>query len=145
VEEDMDEDLIRIVATAAAGLLVRAMGTATWRAVRDRWSGVLGRGGDGEAAVAERLEESADLLTAAEPAERERLTSEVEAEWRGELRAQLRSDPDLVEAVHSLLDRPPAAAFSTSPSVSQAATVVSGTNIQSGRDTTTGLVPRPPA
>jgi len=141
----MDEDLIRVVATAAAGLIVRAMGTAAWRAVRDRWSRVLGGGADREAAVAEQLEESAGLLTAAEPTERERLAAEVEAEWRGELRAQLRSDPDLAEAVRSLLDTPPPTAGRVLPSVSQSATVVSGTNIQSGRDTNAGLIPSHPA
>ena len=39
----MDEDLIRAVATAAAGAIIRAIGTTAWDAVRDRWSRVLTR------------------------------------------------------------------------------------------------------
>jgi hypothetical protein len=135
----MDEDLIRAVATAAAGLIVRAMGTAAWRAARDRWSRLLGRGDtDEERAVAGRLQESATVLGTADPAERGHCAAELEAEWRGTLRTLLRSDPDLVEAVRELVASHPPAHQKPIGSVTQTATVRSGTTIQSGRDTRVG-------
>jgi hypothetical protein len=136
----MDEELIRVVATAAAGLIVRAMGTAAWRAVRDRWSRLLGRGDSGkEDAVAGQLDESANVLAAADPADRERLAAELEAEWRGALRTQLRSDPDLVEAVRELAEARPPTDRRPVGAITQSATVASGTSVQSGRDTHIGM------
>jgi hypothetical protein len=135
----MDEDLIRVVATAAAGLIVRAMGTAAWRAVRDRWSRLLGRGDtDQEQAVGGQLEESAQTLATADPAERDRRAAELEAEWRGTLRALLRSDPELVRAVRELVIATPSGSPVAVESVTQTATVWNGTSIQSGRDTHVG-------
>jgi hypothetical protein len=136
----MDEDLIRVVATAAAGLIVRAMGTAAWQAVRNRWSGLLGRGdADEEQAVGGQLDESAHALATTDPPGRERRAAELEAEWRGTLRALLRSDPELVEAVRELVVAQPSASPVAVESVTQTATVRNGTSIQSGRDTHLGM------
>jgi hypothetical protein len=135
----MDEDIIRVVATAAAGLIVRAMGTAAWQAVHDRWSRLLGRGdADQEQAVGGQLEESATALATADPAERERRAAELEAEWRGTLRALLRSDPELVRPVGQLVAAHPAPSSVAVGSITQSATVGGGTSIQSGRDTHVG-------
>jgi hypothetical protein len=141
----MDEDLIRIVATAAAGLIVRAMGTAAWQAVRDRWSRVLGRGdADEEQTVGGQLDESAHTLATTDPTVRERRVAEVEAEWRGTLRALLRSDPELVETVRELVSANPSVSSVAVESVTQTATVRDGTSIQSGRDTHLGMnTPKP--
>jgi hypothetical protein len=136
----MDENTLRAVATAAAGMIVRAIGTTAWDAVRDRWSRVLGRGApDEESVVAGQLDESAETIASADPADpadRERRAAELEAEWRGTLRAQLRSDPDLVAAVRELVDADPSADRAGTGSITQTAKVRSGTSIQSGRDTT---------
>jgi hypothetical protein len=141
----MDEDLIRAVATAAAGAIIRAIGTTAWDAVRDRWSRVLGRGTpDEESVIAGRLDESADAIASADPADRERHAAELEAEWRGTLRAQLRSDPGLVAAVRELVDSHPPADRADVGSVTQTAKVRSGVSIQSGRDTTI-TAPRSPS
>jgi hypothetical protein len=136
----MDEDLIRVVATAAAGLIVRAMGTAAWQAVRNRWSRLLGRGDtDQEQAVGGQLDESAHTLATTDPPGRERRAAELEAEWRGTLRALLRSDPELVDAVRELVVAQPSASPVAVESVTQTATVRNGTSIQSGRDTHLGM------
>jgi hypothetical protein len=140
----MDEDIIRAVASAAAGLIVRAMGTATWRVVRDRWSRLLGRGDAGqELAVGGQLEESAQALATADPPDRERRATEVEAEWRGTLRALLRADPELVRAVRELVASQPSGAPLVAESVTQTATVRDGMSIQSGRDTSISLPGKP--
>jgi hypothetical protein len=136
----MEEEIIRVVATAAAGLIVRAMGTAGWRAVRGRWSHVLGRGDrDQEEVVVAQMDDSASVLAAADPDRREQLASELEAEWRGALRVQLRLDPGLVEAVRALVEAHPPTARTVVHSVEQTAKVGSGTSIQSGRDTHVGI------
>lgn len=133
----MDEDTLRAVATAAAGMIVRAIGTTAWDAVRESWSRVLGRGApDEESGVAGQLDESAEAIASADPADRERRAAELEAEWRGTLRAQLRSDPDVVAAVRELVDAHPSADQARVGSVTQTAKVRSGVSIQSGRDTT---------
>jgi hypothetical protein len=134
----MDEEIVRLVASAAAGVIVRAMGTAAWRATRERWSRVLGRGGDQEA-VADQLDESARRLAAADPEHREDVASDLGSEWREALYDRLRTDADLVEPVRALVTGP-----STEPragTVEQTSTVWSGTSIQSGRDTHLGEIP----
>ncbi|TQM08984.1 hypothetical protein [Pseudonocardia kunmingensis] len=133
----MDEDMIRATASAAAGVIIRAIGTTAWDAMRDRWSRTLGQGlPDEEAVVADQLDESAEAMTSTDPAEREQRAAELEAEWRGTLRAQLRSDPDLVAAVRELVAADsPTARVGTGP-LTQTANVRRGVSIQSGRDTT---------
>jgi hypothetical protein len=129
----MDEETIRVVASAAAGVIVRAMGTAAWRAVRDRWSGVLGRDNDDRTTVADQLDESATRLAAADPEHRKHVAAELETEWQDALRVRLQSDADVVAQLRELVD-----GYDGEPrsgSVEQTATVWSGTSIQSGRDT----------
>jgi hypothetical protein len=131
----MEEDIIRILATAAAGVIMRAMGTAAWRATRDRWARLLGRGdGATEVAVAQQLDESAGAVATTDPGENPHRLETVAADLRDLLGARLREDPDLVDAVQALLDAP----ATPSAGVRQTATVWNGTSIQSGRDTTIG-------
>jgi hypothetical protein len=131
----MEEDAIRILATAAAGVIMRAMGTAAWRATRDRWARLLGRGdGGSEVAVAQQLDESAGAVLTTDPDENPSRLETVATDLQDLLGARLREDPALVEAVQSLLDAPP----TPSTGVQQTATVWNGTSIQSGRDTTIG-------
>jgi hypothetical protein len=129
----MEEDVIRVLATAAAGVIMRAMGTAAWRATRDRWARLLGRGdGDSEAAVAQRLDESAEAAATTGPGENPHDLQTVTSGLRDLLGERMRQDPGLVDAVQALLDSP------TAQGVHQTATVWHGTSIQSGRDTTIG-------
>jgi hypothetical protein len=131
----MEEDVIRVIATAAAGVIMRAMGTAAWRATRDRWARLLGRGDDEtEIAVAQRLDESAGaVVTTGRDEDPSRLET-VATDLRNLLGARLREDPGLVDAVQALLEAP----ATPSTRVRQTATVWNGTSIQSGRDTTIG-------
>ncbi|MFC5232371.1 hypothetical protein [Pseudonocardia zijingensis] len=129
--------MVRTVATAAATAIIRAIGTGAWEAIRDRWSRVLGRGvPDEEAVVAGELDESADAIASAEPADRARQAAELEAEWRGTLRTRLRSDPELLAAVRELVDTHQPSDRSEVGTISQTAKVRGGVSIQSGRDTT---------
>jgi hypothetical protein len=131
----MEEDVIRVLATAAAGVIMRAMGTAAWQATRDRWARLLGRGdGDTEAAVAQRLDESAEAVATTGPDENPHRLQTVATDLRDLLGERLSEDPGLVDAVQALLDSPAA----QSTGVRQTATVWHGTSIQSGRDTTIG-------
>lgn len=133
----MDEDMIRATATAAAGVIIRAIGTTAWSAMRDRWSRALGHGlPDEEAAIADQLDESAGAMASADPAEHEQRAAELEAEWRGTLRAQLRSDPDLIAAVREIVAADSSADGAGTGPITQTANVRSGVSIQSGRDTT---------
>lgn len=135
----MEDEVIRVVATAAAGLIIRAMGTAAWSAVRDRWATLLGRGEvTRQRELAEQLDESAAVVSSAKDAERSTVTREVEAEWRGELRALLRADPALVAEIQALVVDGGDVAEQPVRGVRQHATVRSGMSIQSGRDTHIG-------
>ncbi|MHA6627850.1 hypothetical protein ACU61A_20630 [Pseudonocardia sichuanensis] len=134
----MEEDAIRILATATAGLLIRAMGTAAWRATRDRWARILGRGDhEDEGVVAQRLQETADAVEGSDPAGRQ----DAESELRGLIGKRLQDDPDLVDAVRAGLPDQLYAGFGMHSPVRQTATVWNGTSIQSGRDTTIDRLP----
>jgi hypothetical protein len=136
----VDDDVMRIVATAAAGLIIRAVGTAAWTATRDLWARVFSKGDrDREGALAERLDESSRALVVSDPDSRPAVAREIEMGWREELLKLLRDDPDLVDEVRSLaLADLPTVDESARTGVQQRARVRRGVVVQSGRDTSVG-------
>lgn len=139
----MDDDLTRIVASAAAGLVIRAVGTTAWRRIRDRLAKLLGKGDrDHEESVATELDSAGDELAGAERTRRLARARELESELRGSFRAWLRTDPELVERLHALVAEEEHAAGVTA--AAQAVTVHGGIGLASGRDMTIGSVTNAP-
>src|SRR5262249_38069657 len=69
--DGMDDELIRIVASAAAGLVIRVVGTAGWRQIRDRMAALLGKGDrNREQAVITEFDGAAEELAGTGPAGR---------------------------------------------------------------------------
>lgn len=132
----MEDEILRILATAAAGVLVRAMGTRLWTSTRDRWADLLGRSDSGRRAeLAERLDASAGQVAQADAAPR--VVDAVTEQWRESVRAELEEHPHLVDATRSLLEEEVPDAR-PAPGVTQTARLIGGFSIQSGGDTTIG-------
>lgn len=139
----MDDDLIRIVASAAAGLVIRVVGTAAWRQVRDRIATLLSKGDRyREQTVTTELDSAADQLADIAPSRRPTRARDPESELRGMFRTWLRTDPELVERLRSLVAEEQHAAGGTP--TPPAVTVHDGIGLASGRDMTIGSVTNTP-
>lgn len=138
----MDDDLARIVASAAAGLVIRIAGTTCWRRTRDRLAKILGNGHrDREERVTAELDSAANQLTGAERPDRRARARELETELRGSFQTWLRTDPEVVERLRVLVTEGEHAGGVTT---SQAVTVNAGIGVMSGRDMTIGRVTNAP-
>ena len=132
----MEEEILRILATAAAGVLVRAMGTRLWTSTRDRWADLLGRSdGDRRAEITEQLDASAAEVVQAGATPH--VVDAVTERWRETVRTELEEHPELVDAARSLLDEEVPDAR-PAPGVTQTARLIGGISIQSGSNTTIG-------
>ena len=136
----MDDELVRIVATAAAGLVVRAVGTAGWRRIRERITDALGRGrATAPTAVTAELDSAAASMSAADPDDRPNRVREVEHELRGSFRSWLRAEPDLIDHLHAVVVEEQGACGGDR-GVAQLMTVREGIGLMSGRDTNVGSI-----
>jgi|GEM_PF-3166663 len=132
----MEEEILRILATAAAGVLVRAMGTRLWTSTRDQWARLLGRSDTGrQTEFTEQLDASAAEVTQAGATPR--VVDAVSERWRDSVRTELQNHPELVDAAQSLLDEEVPEPRSAS-GATQTARLVGGFSIQSGGNTTIG-------
>lgn len=118
-------DPARVLASAAAGALVRAMGAKTWSALRDRWASCFRRHEPGTR-VAEELDGDAEAARAG-------ADGEVRAKWRDRMEGLLRDHPELRREIEEL-----ATWASPSGSTAQRTSVNNGFSVQSGRDTSIG-------
>jgi hypothetical protein len=139
----MDDDLTRIVASAAAGLVIRLVGTTAWRPIRDRIVKMMGKGNrDHEKTVTTELDNAADELARAERTSLPARARDLESELRGSFRTWLRTDPELVERLGALVAEQNRGA--SGATVDQVVRVHSGIGLASGQDMTIGSVTNAP-
>jgi hypothetical protein len=140
----MDDELVRIVASAAAGLVIRVVGTTAWGRIRDRLVKLVGKGDRaGQETVATELDCAANELADIEQAGRAVRAHELESELRGSFRAWLRADPELIERLRAVVTEEDQA-VSRNTALSQVVTVKEGIGLASGRDMTIGSVSTAP-
>lgn len=79
----MLEEALVALATAGGSAVVQAAGTEVWEGLRVRVARLLGRGdGEHERAELERLDRTAGVLEASEPARAEQVRARQEASWQ---------------------------------------------------------------
>jgi hypothetical protein len=135
-------DVMTQLAQAGATAIVAAMVTDAWQQMRMSIAAVLGRGAPERVSAEEaELEASREQILQAGDDERDEVTRDQLAQWRGSLRRLMATDPDAADdlqaLVDSLRDELPAEEVGEQARVIQNARADRGsTVVQAGRDVT---------
>lgn len=100
----MDEYTAARLATTASGALIQAMMSDTWEPSRDRFAGILARGGEVAATrTAARLDTSRARIAGADEGAFDRVSALEEGRWAGRLEVELSRDPALAELIREFV------------------------------------------